>query len=201
MSAPPPYPGAEKQGHGPPPPPSGYGPPPPAAGYQPMYGQPAAGYQPGYQPMTAGQSSVTVITQPGIMIAGQQFREHPVRTKCPACQAEVMTSTSFETGTFAWVIALVLCLFGLWLGCCLIPFCVDGCKDVVHSCPNCRHTIGKFNRMWVQTDIPVPTTKDHQGKKWQSFHLLNLNWYFGFNCVDLINWWIIFFFRFTTSKD
>lgn len=106
-----------------------------------------AGYQPGYQPMTAGQSSVTVITQPGIMIAGQQFREHPVRTKCPACQAEVMTSTSFETGTFAWVIALVLCLFGLWLGCCLIPFCVDGCKDVVHSCPNCRHTIGKFNRM------------------------------------------------------
>lgn len=71
-----------------------------------------AGYQPGYQPMTAGQSSVTVITQPGIMIAGQQFREHPVRTKCPACQAEVMTSTSFETGTFAWVIALVLCLFG-----------------------------------------------------------------------------------------
>lgn len=29
------------------------------------------------------------------------------------------------------------------------------------------------------------------GKKF--FHLLNLNWYFGFNCVDLINWWIIFF--------
>ena len=71
-----------------------------------------AGYQPGYQPMTAGHSSVTVIAQPGVMITAQQFREHPVRTKCPACQAEVMTSTCYETGTFAWVIALVLCLFG-----------------------------------------------------------------------------------------
>ncbi|XP_062581066.1 cell death-inducing p53-target protein 1 homolog isoform X1 [Saccostrea cucullata] len=144
MSAPPPYPGTEKQGGPPPPPPPGQGVPPPA-GYQPMYGQPTASYQPGYQPMM-GHASVTVVHQPGMVIT-QQFREHPVRTKCPACQAEILTSTSYETGTFAWVIALVLCLFGLWLGCCLIPFCVDGCKDVVHSCPNCRHTIGKFNRM------------------------------------------------------
>ncbi|XP_048762280.1 LITAF domain-containing protein-like isoform X2 [Ostrea edulis] len=136
MAAPPPYPGSDKQA-GIAPPPPGYGVPPPAAGYQPAYQQ---------QPMVAGQSSVTVLTQPGIMVS-QQYREVPVRTKCPACHAEVLTSTSFETGTFAWVIALVLCLFGLWLGCCLIPFCVDGCKDVVHSCPNCRHTIGKFNRM------------------------------------------------------
>uniref|UniRef100_K1R4U1 Lipopolysaccharide-induced tumor necrosis factor-alpha factor-like protein n=1 Tax=Magallana gigas TaxID=29159 RepID=K1R4U1_MAGGI len=31
--------------------------------------------------------------------------------------------------------------------CCLIPFCVDGCKDVVHSCANCHQTIGRYNRM------------------------------------------------------
>jgi len=35
----------------------------------------------------------------------------------------------------------------LWLGCCLIPFCINGAKDVVHSCPNCQRMVGRYNRM------------------------------------------------------
>ena len=34
-----------------------------------------------------------------------------------------------------------------WLGCCLIPFCLDGCKDVIHCCPNCHARLGSFRRM------------------------------------------------------
>ncbi|KAK2553668.1 Lipopolysaccharide-induced tumor necrosis factor-alpha factor-like protein [Acropora cervicornis] len=34
-----------------------------------------------------------------------------------------------------------------WAGCCLIPFCLDGCKDVIHSCPNCHSRLGCFRRM------------------------------------------------------
>ena len=34
-----------------------------------------------------------------------------------------------------------------WLGCCLIPFCLDGCKDVIHSCPNCHARLGSYRRM------------------------------------------------------
>lgn len=34
-----------------------------------------------------------------------------------------------------------------WLGCQLLPFCVESCKDVRHTCPNCRHYIGTFDRL------------------------------------------------------
>lgn len=132
---PPPYPGK-----GPEPgayPPQGQAPP---QGYAQPYGQPV---QPGYAQQ--GQTTV-VLAQPAVTVV-QQFREAPVHTRCPHCQAEVVTATQYETGTFAWIICLVLCLVGCDLGCCLIPFCVDGCKDVVHTCPNCRHQISRYNRM------------------------------------------------------
>jgi len=32
-------------------------------------------------------------------------------------------------------------------GCCLIPLCVDGLKDVDHICPNCNYTVGKYKRL------------------------------------------------------
>ncbi|XP_071126345.1 lipopolysaccharide-induced tumor necrosis factor-alpha factor homolog isoform X1 [Mytilus edulis] len=92
-----------------------------------------------------GQQSTVVITSPAML--GPQFREVPVRTQCPACQADIMTSTRYETGTLTWISIGALCLFGCWLGCCLIPLCVDPCKDVVHSCPNCKQMVGKYNRM------------------------------------------------------
>ncbi|KAK3090127.1 hypothetical protein FSP39_009378 [Pinctada imbricata] len=137
MSAPPPpYPGTEK---GPEPmypqaQPAGYGQPP--YGQQP-YGQPG---QPGY-----GQTTV-VVAQPAVSVV-QTFRETPVHCRCPHCQAEVVTATQYETGTMAWIVCLVLCLVGCDLGCCLIPFCVDGCKDVIHTCPNCKQVISRYNRM------------------------------------------------------
>ncbi|XP_048762276.1 cell death-inducing p53-target protein 1-like isoform X5 [Ostrea edulis] len=138
---PPPYPGNPTKGPEP-----GYPPPgqaPPMQGYGQPYGQPQQG---GYgQPAQYGQTTV-VVAQPALTMV-QQFRETPVHTKCPHCQAEIVTATSYETGTFAWIICLVLCLVGCDLGCCLIPFCVDGCKDVTHTCPNCRQVVGKYNRM------------------------------------------------------
>lgn len=118
----------------------------PGGGYnQPGgYGQPA-----GYAPQRQGgynEATTVVVNQPPVTLV-QSFRESPVHTCCPHCRAEVVTGIHYESGTFAWVICCVLWWVGLGLGCCLIPFCVDGCKDVIHTCPNCQQQIARFSRM------------------------------------------------------
>uniref|UniRef100_A0A0B7AKK4 LITAF domain-containing protein n=2 Tax=Arion vulgaris TaxID=1028688 RepID=A0A0B7AKK4_9EUPU len=134
--------------------------PPPSNAYPPQYvaGQGPQGYPAGYpnqpavhygqQPNQAGYSHGTtvVVAQPTVAFV-QVFRDSPVHTNCPHCRAEIVTATQFETGTFTWVICCVLWFVGCGLGCCLIPFCVDGCKDVIHACPNCHQQIGRFSRM------------------------------------------------------
>ncbi|XP_052071642.1 cell death-inducing p53-target protein 1 homolog isoform X4 [Mytilus californianus] len=160
---PPPYPGEKGQEAGyPPQPQQGYGQPPPPQGYpqagygqpqpyghpaQPGYGPPQQGYGQPQQGYAQQQAHTTVVVgQPTATVLVQQFREAPVNTACPHCRAQVITATQYETGTFAWIICLVLCIVGCW-PCCLIPFCVDGCKDVTHSCPNCKQVISRWNRM------------------------------------------------------
>lgn len=67
----------------------------------PYQQQPAGFAHPGVQ--------TVVVTQPTTI---QQFRETPVHTRCPHCQAEVVTGTNFETGTLAWLVCIFLCIFG-----------------------------------------------------------------------------------------
>lgn len=66
---------------------------------------------------------------------------------CPACHATVSTSTVYKPGAMCILLCVVLCLFGLVLGCCLIPFCIDSVKDVIHKCPNCGAVIARYNRL------------------------------------------------------
>ncbi|XP_022338255.1 LITAF domain-containing protein-like [Crassostrea virginica] len=126
-----------------PPPPQGQYPPPPQGQYPP----PPQGYpsQQGYAP-PPGQPQTTVIAQPVAVVPCMTMRDIPVRVTCPSCRADVMTSTVFETGTMTWLLAGILCILGCW-PCCLIPFCVEGCKDVIHTCPNCQTQVGVYRRM------------------------------------------------------
>ncbi|XP_056006831.1 LITAF domain-containing protein-like [Ostrea edulis] len=98
-------------------------------------------------PPYQAEQTTAVVFQQQPMVTVQLFREAPVRTRCPHCGSDVITSTMFETGTVTWLACAITAFVGCWLGCCLIPFCVDGCKDVVHSCPNCQQVVGRYNRM------------------------------------------------------
>ncbi|XP_055875068.1 lipopolysaccharide-induced tumor necrosis factor-alpha factor homolog isoform X6 [Biomphalaria glabrata] len=134
------------------PPAPGYpAPPPPQSFYAwPGYGQPnqpGIGYgQPYSMPANYRQGTTVVVAQPPITVV-QTFRDVPVHMNCPHCRAEIVTGTHYETGTFTWIICFVLFFVGCSLGCCFFPFCVDGCKDVIHTCPNCRQQLARYSRI------------------------------------------------------
>ncbi|CAH3161780.1 unnamed protein product [Porites lobata] len=116
-------------------------------GQYPPHPQP---YPQPYQPSPpVGQptTTTTIITPPGPVYVNMVFGESPVSMVCPHCQTHIITCTTYQDGILAWLAAGALCLLGCWLGCCLIPFCLDGCKDVIHSCPNCHARLGSYRRM------------------------------------------------------
>ncbi|KAH3866887.1 hypothetical protein DPMN_030010 [Dreissena polymorpha] len=130
MSAPPPYPGNEKEM------------PPP----NPAYPQQPPGNAPQYGAQYGQQATTVVVAQPAYTVV-QNFRESPVRIKCQFCQADIVTSTNYEIGILTVVACIVLACVGCDLGCCLIPFCMGACKNVVHQCPNCNQEVGRYNRI------------------------------------------------------
>jgi len=154
MNEKPPYPTA-----GPPMPQPEVASPPP---YQPP---PPGGYQntqppPGYfsQPQQQGPPPPGVpVQQPGYpagypapntaIIVGARWSEVPQFATCNSCNEQVMTSVSYVAGSLTWLLCFIIVIFCGWLFClCLIPFCIDGCKDVIHSCPNCNRQLGVCKR-------------------------------------------------------
>lgn len=136
---PPQQPGYPSKQPGVPPQQPGYPPP------QPYVAQPA--FQPPPQVQTSSTSTTVVIQQqPGVVVVNTSFGQYPTAMQCPFCRATITTSLNYTEGTMVWLLAGVLCFVGCW-PCCLIPFCVDDCKDVQHSCPNCHRAVGTFRRM------------------------------------------------------
>jgi len=130
----------------------------PPAGQPPMYpnaaemppGQPApVAYAPApAQPVAYAAPAPVAVAQPvPAVVQPLSLGASSVMCVCPACHATITTTTIYEAGGLCWLLCILLFLFGFCLGCCLIPFCINDCKDVVHKCPNCNALIGKYSRM------------------------------------------------------
>ncbi|XP_006822300.1 LITAF domain-containing protein-like [Saccoglossus kowalevskii] len=99
------------------------------------------------QPPVATQpihTTTTIVSGP----YGTVYRDIPVNVRCASCNTDIVTVVNHTFGVLTWLVCGIICLLGGWLLClCLIPFCIPACKDVVHTCPNCHATIGKYDRL------------------------------------------------------
>uniref|UniRef100_A0A182R1C4 LITAF domain-containing protein n=1 Tax=Anopheles farauti TaxID=69004 RepID=A0A182R1C4_9DIPT len=121
------------------PPPYGFVPPQSAP---PSYAQAVGGVPPSspftpQQPVLTGAQIVTTVVPIG---------PQSTHMICPSCHAEVNTKTTTSPGMIAYVSGFLIGLFGCWLGCCLIPCCIDECMDVHHTCPRCEAYLGRHRR-------------------------------------------------------
>ena len=60
------------------------------------------------------------------------FGEAPMPLVCPNCRKQVVSRVEKKSGILTWLICLGIAILGsplgCFLGCCLIPFCIDGGK-------------------------------------------------------------------------
>eukprot|EP00112_Aurelia_sp_Birch-Aquarium-sp1_P021782 Seg5942.1 transcript_id=Seg5942.1/GoldUCD/mRNA.D3Y31 product="Lipopolysaccharide-induced tumor necrosis factor-alpha factor" protein_id=Seg5942.1/GoldUCD/D3Y31 len=103
-------------------------------------------------PMTSVTNDGTTTTaimvqQPTVVQTIISFGPYPAAMTCPHCHASIVTAISYSEGLLVWLMVGMLCIVGLWVGCCLIPLCVPGLKDVTHSCPSCNAVLGHHKRM------------------------------------------------------
>lgn len=121
---------------------------PPAYGFVPPQSAPpsyaqAVGGVPPANPYTA---NIPQPSAPQIITTVVPVGPQTTHMICPSCHAEINTQTTTSPGLIAYVSGFLIALFGCWLGCCLIPCCIDECMDVHHTCPNCKAYLGRHRR-------------------------------------------------------
>ena len=108
--------------------------------YEPTPYPPQGTYQ-------AQHTDIHVNTNQPIIVVQPEFGPCSKFITCPNCQASISTSLEYYPGCLTYLLSGGICVFGCWLGCCLIPFCVNDVQDVKHTCPSCTHFVGIYKRI------------------------------------------------------
>jgi lipopolysaccharide-induced tumor necrosis factor-alpha factor len=80
-------------------------------------------------------------------VQGVPFTElgaQPIQCTCGKCRSFIVTRVQQTPGSFVWFLCCILIIFGCWLGCCYIPFCIRSIQNTQHFCPNCNAFIGQY---------------------------------------------------------
>ncbi|KAJ6659759.1 hypothetical protein lerEdw1_018475 [Lerista edwardsae] len=89
---------------------------------------------------------ICMTNNPPVVVAGI-FSSQPASTICPCCRQIITTEVVYRVGSLTYAASCGLCLVGCCLGCCIIPFLTNCCKDVDHYCPNCQYHIYRYKRL------------------------------------------------------
>jgi lipopolysaccharide-induced tumor necrosis factor-alpha factor len=73
----------------------------------------------------------------------------PMILECLMCRATITSITRPRIGGITILWALGSCILIPFIGF-FIPFCINSCKDVEHSCPNCGYIIGCYSQIWIK---------------------------------------------------
>ncbi|XP_065891087.1 lipopolysaccharide-induced tumor necrosis factor-alpha factor homolog [Dysidea avara] len=116
----------------------------------PSYGTYQQDYNPAPPQMARNHTTtnVVLINQPQartVHMVYTRFGESSTPFRCRYCHTQQVSDVSHEMSSMGWLLCLILCVLGLWPFC-LIPFCIDGFQNVIHTCPNCHNQVGVYRR-------------------------------------------------------
>lgn len=73
--------------------------------------------------------------------------DEPFPVQCPFCHSLVTTKIVHVAGCMTYLVCTAVGVFTSFLGCCLIPCCMNRFKDVKHYCPQCDQLIAIYKRL------------------------------------------------------
>ena len=98
---------------------------------------------PTQQPMAVQHMALSEAQQDMEGLKSLKNSAYPETVFCPMCGHRGPTDVEKVNGISAHGACMGLFAMGFQAGCCLIPYCVDDLKDVVHKCNRCNHVLGR----------------------------------------------------------